>query len=193
MLDMRGLKSSTGHTLCFGRTAGTGEACGRIWLGEVPRHVLSERGAAGAPVRRVFFDAHGQVASQDRLVVGCGEGQCWQEEEQAEEDRSVAAEMVSRGEWEERTLTTPLLVELRNRRTVGHWWIASCCVLQALCSGKLVRSCIFTLLESDSARPCEPIGHLRHFAMPSAHHVLLLLQRYLGRYPPLLHLIAEVR
>ena len=79
MLDMRGLKSSTGHTLCVGRTAGTGEACGRIWLGEVPRHVLSERGAAGAPVRRVFFDAHGQVASQDRLVVGCGEGQCWQE------------------------------------------------------------------------------------------------------------------
>jgi len=111
MLDMRGLKSSTGHTLCFGRTAGAGEGCGRIWLGKVPRHVLSKRGAAGAPVRRVLFDAHSQFASQKWLVVGCGEGQSWQKEEQAEEDRSVAGEMVSRGEWEERTLTTP--VELK--------------------------------------------------------------------------------
>lgn len=112
MLDMRWLKSSAGHTLCFGRTAGAGEGCGRIWLGKVPRHVLSERGAAGAPVRRVFFDAHGQFASQERLVVGCREGQL-AEEEQAEEDRSVAGEKVSRGEREERTLTTPLLVELK--------------------------------------------------------------------------------
>jgi hypothetical protein len=76
-----------------------------------------------------------------------------------------------------------------NRRTVD--WIASCCILQALCSGKLVRWSVFTLLESDSAGPCEPIGHLRHFAMPSAHHVHL--QGYLGRYPPLLHLVVEVR
>ena len=81
MLDMRGLKSSAGHTLCFGRTAGAGEGCGRIWLGKVPRHVLSKRGAARAPVRRVFFDAHGQFASQQWLVVGCGEGQSWQKEE----------------------------------------------------------------------------------------------------------------
>jgi hypothetical protein len=97
MLDMRRLKSSTGHTLCFGRTAGAGEGCGLIWLGKVPRHVLSERGAAGAPVRRVFFDAHGQVASQERLVVGCGEGQSWQEEEQSEEDRSVRQKWCQEG------------------------------------------------------------------------------------------------
>ncbi|KAH0194678.1 hypothetical protein KCU70_g321, partial [Aureobasidium melanogenum] len=70
MSDMRGPKSSTGHTLCFGRTAGTGEGCGRVWLGKVPRHVLSKRGAARAPVRRVFFDTHGQIASQHRLWWG---------------------------------------------------------------------------------------------------------------------------
>jgi hypothetical protein len=52
-----------------------------------------------------------------QVVVGCGEGQCWQEGEQAE-DRSVAGEKVSRGEREERTLTTPLLVELK---TVALW------------------------------------------------------------------------
>ncbi|KAH0250603.1 hypothetical protein KCV00_g330, partial [Aureobasidium melanogenum] len=68
MSDMRGPKSSTGHTLCFGRTAGTGEGCGRVWLGKVPRHVLSKRGAARAPVRRVFFDTHGQIASQHRAI-----------------------------------------------------------------------------------------------------------------------------
>lgn len=178
------------HTLCFRRTAGTGEGCGRVWLGEVPGHVLSIRGAARAPVRRVLFDTHGQIARLPaRSVVG------WRGAVLARLNRRrrIGAlrekrSLVQRGEWEKRTLTTPLLVELKTVTLYTTGGLVLVCVLQARsigCSHEIISLRV-------RQRSCKHVSRLvtcASFAMPSSNHVHLSWPNP----PEELHLTADER
>lgn len=75
MLGVEEMRSLRLLTLCFGRTAGAGKGCCRVrvWLRKVPRHALSVRGAARAPVRSTLVGTH--VQGRSGWWWGCGEGQ----------------------------------------------------------------------------------------------------------------------